>query len=519
MYRLDDGLRNLIELGKEQGYLTFSQVNNYLPDEAVNPEKLDNLLESLEELGLEIRDDLKTTGISNGKANGKAKSKRTGKPRSLSDEDTSRKIDDPVRMYLTQMGEIPLLTRDEEISLAKTIEVTRRRFRRQLLQSDFAARAALEVLQQVHRGELPFDRTIKVSMTEGLEKEQILGRMPYNLQTVEQLLDQNRSDFETVMDESRSRQDRQTARDRMQHRRRKMATLLEEMSLRIQRLQPAMKRLEQIAERMQAIERHIKRLKRLRSAKDEIASLQTELQDLMKLTLESPRHLAERVRRIDERFGLYEQAMRDLSGGNLRLVVSIAKKYRNRGLSVPGPDPGGQHRFDEGGREVRVPPRLQVLDLRHVVDPPGHHALHRRPGPHDPDPGAHDRDHVKTAAGRKTACSGVMGREPTVEEVASASGISDEANASCVEDLQVTRSRLDRPVGDSEDSYFGDFIEDPSTVQSPVTSATQEMLKDKIESGTPENADLSASARSSSCATGWATATPTRSRKSAGYSR
>ena len=61
--------------------------------------------------------------------------------------------------------------------------------------------------------------------------------------------------------------------------------------------------------------------------------------------------------------------------------------------AVPGPDPGGQHRPDEGGRQVRVQARLQVLDLRHLVDPPGHHPRHRRPGAHHPHPGAHDRDH------------------------------------------------------------------------------------------------------------------------------
>ena len=84
--------------------------------------------------------------------------------------------DDPVRMYLTQMGEIPLLTRAQEIYLARQIETTRAQFRAKLLECEYVCLNAFKVLSRVHKGELPFDRTVQVSVTDRLEKEQILGR-------------------------------------------------------------------------------------------------------------------------------------------------------------------------------------------------------------------------------------------------------------------------------------------------------------------------------------------------------
>ena len=98
-------------------------------------------------------------------------------------------------MYLTQMGEIPLLKREQEIALAKKIEVTRKRFRRKVLECDGALSQVVETLQRVHAGDLPFDRTVKVSLTENLEKDKILQRMPHNLKTLEHLMEQNQEDF------------------------------------------------------------------------------------------------------------------------------------------------------------------------------------------------------------------------------------------------------------------------------------------------------------------------------------
>src|SRR5204862_3695025 len=139
----------------------------------------------------------------------------------LKPEEPDKKLNsDPIRLYLAQMSQIPLLTRAEEIALAKKIEVTRKRFRRALLACEFALRATVETLKQVYRAELPFDRTIKVSLTEQLTKEQILARMPHNLATIDNLLEANRYDFARLIRKSTPQAERMTARKMFLRRRR-----------------------------------------------------------------------------------------------------------------------------------------------------------------------------------------------------------------------------------------------------------------------------------------------------------
>ncbi len=481
----DEGLKTLLESGKEKGYLTYSQVNEYLPDDAVNPEKLDQLLMILEEQGIELIDESEAEEREAGPEPARDGEAPEVELRDLdlsfiAEEESGdgRRIDDPVRMYLTQMGEIPLLSRNEEISLAKKIEVTRKRFRRKVLECDYALCNVVETLKRVHSNELPFDRTIKVSLTENLEKDKILQRMPHNLKTLEHLLEQNRDDFSKSLDDALSDDDKKKWRRSLKIRRRKAVTLVEELSIRTQKVQPLMKKLEQISIRMEELEKQIMELQGLRHAREDRANLETELKDLMLMTLEDAGSLRRRVDIVKTRFCEYEQAKRDLSGGNLRLVVSIAKKYRNRGLSFLDLIQEGntglmravdKYEYRRGYKFstyatwwIRQAITRAIADQARTIRIPVHM--------------------IETMSKLRNVSKKLlqeMGREPSIEETAKAAGISIEETRRV---LKISRHpiSLDRPVGESEDSYFGDFIEDDGA-ESPVSAATQEMLKDKID--------------------------------------
>ena len=485
----DKDLNELVATGKAQGYLTYDQVNAYLPDEAVSPEKLDNLLIALDEIGIQLVDEIPELEAVEPIQIVEAAEKPVRKAKAKADAADVRALllnagplpklsDDPVRMYLSQMAEIPLLTREQEISLAKKIEVTRKRFRRSVLGCNYSMQATIEVLEKVHEGILPFDRTIKVSLTERLTKEQIVARMPHNLKTLRHLLDQNRADFRKLISKKTPRAEWLEARRRFCRNRSKALTLVEELSLRTRRIQPMVKQLEDMSRRMDLLRRRIRELATNSAAKDERANLRKELRDLMLITLESPRSLRNRRTTLVKQYQEYEHVKRQLSSGNLRLVVSIAKKYRNRGLSFLDLIQEGntglmravdKYEYRRGYKFstyatwwIRQAITRAIADQARTIRIP-----------------VHMIDVLSKLRNVSKRLLQELGREPTTEETARAADISIEETRRV---LSIGRHpvSLDRPVGESEDSSFGEFIEDGGS-ESPMTSASHGMLRDKIE--------------------------------------
>jgi RNA polymerase primary sigma factor len=536
---LHPAVLELIAAGQRHGVISFDQLNALLPDNYVDPDKLDELLVLFERLGITLVDPrhipapaMPGNVVAAATAVGKTpelpkpapkaaaaeapaeKAEPAGdaeaKGEKASDDDDEdgedegdtemlskeqakaeiakalsesghKRIDDPVRMYLTQMGEISLLTRDEEIRLAKKIETCRYLFRRLVLQNDYSVKTCVETLEMVHEGDLPFDRTMKISTAEEDAKGKIAARIPNNLKTIKRMLQLNLIDWDTLEAPGRMpKAEREEITQRIAVRRRKMTTLVEELSLRTSKVQPMLKKLRSIVKKMDDLQKTLAKSEEFpdRYDPEDVMVMREELAGLRSLVLCEPEELKAMVQDVTTVFDEYEQAKRDLSGGNLRLVVSIAKKYRNRGLSfldiIQEGNTGLMRAVDkyEYKRGYKFSTYATWWIRQAITRAIADHARTIRIPVHM----------IETMSKLRNIAKNLLqdlGREPTIEEIAEAAKM-PVAEARRVMKISRHPISLDRPVGESEDSYFGDFIEDDAA-SNPSESATSDMLRQRIE--------------------------------------
>ncbi len=478
MEKLAQKIKTLVQRGKEKGFLTYEELNDILPDDTLmQPEKIDEILMMLDELGIDLIEETEietrdTTGTEGGKSQ---------EEESKFDEGVTitEKIEDPVRMYLTQMGGISLLSREEEISLAKKIETTRKGYLRKIFKSDFSQEACLKILEDITNGVLPFDRTLAINVELENHKEKLLRQFPKKARILKTLLKKNKEDYDKLKLRKTSAKDRLRLLRNIRNRQRKGAVILEELNIRTKKLQPIVKHLQEISIEMNNIEKKIKLQKKHNKGNGKLRNLKSSLNEFKNQAHESPEKLRQHIESIDRIYKKHEAAKRELSGANLRLVVSIAKKYRNRGLSFLDLIQEGntglmravdKYEYRRGYKFstyatwwIRQAITRSIADQARTIRIPVHM--------------------IETMSKIRNVSKKLLqekGREPNIEEIARDVNISvSEARRV----LKISRHQisLDRTVGESDDSVFGDFIEDEKA-ESPVSAAAQEMLKEKVES-------------------------------------
>jgi len=333
---------------------------------------------------------------------------------------------------------------------------------------------AVALLEKVQAGTVRLDRTIEVSVTNTREKRRILRRLAPNLATLRRLQEEKARLFRVAMSRSTPDERRREAWRRLVRQRNKAVRLVEEMQLRIQRLYPLLKELRGRA-------RHLDELRALAAAAggdpQRRRALAVEQRRILLAARESRRTLARRLALLDDLQGRYDAAKRDLAEGNLRLVISIAKRYRNRGLSfldlIQEGNSGLMRAVDkfEHARGfkfstyatwwIRQAITRAIADQSRTIRVPVHMV-----------------DTMTRMRNVQRDFLQAHGRPATVEELAEISGLSVE-EAECICRMARKPVSLDQPLGESEEGSVGDFVSDRRE-DDPLKGVNQQSLQGTI---------------------------------------
>jgi RNA polymerase primary sigma factor len=500
-----EDLRRLISIGKEKGYLTYDEVNSALPEELVSSERIDDMMMIFDEMDIEIIDSSQKGKVLKEKLDKDAE--RMDEEDALPlEEDAGGRVTDPVKMYLREMGMVCLLTREGEVEIAKRIEQGEEEVIDAIIDTPIGVKEILNLREKIAQDKLRVRDVLKdldedfeeySRVEEDQEKEQLLQL----LEEVQQMYEENLKREELILSGSLEGDELETAEESSRANRERIAELLKNLRLEKRQVDRIVSKLRSCVSRIENGEAEIERcmirtgkpvqeLRRLfRHVKNNPDSLQQVAKDLglkpdefleMEKIIKNGRRRIRRIgqeakmdvrslkqimRQVDVGEAKAKEAKRELVEANLRLVVSIAKKYTNRGLQFLDLIQEGniglmkavdKFEYQRGYKFstyatwwIRQAITRAIADQARTIRIP-----------------VHMIETINKLIRTSRYLVQELGREPTPEEIADKMEFPLEKVRKVLKIAKEPIS-LETPIGEEEDSHLGDFIEDKK-VTSPV---------------------------------------------------